>query len=90
MLSGKVVGSLVSTVKDGALKGAKLLVVRLIENGRPGRLIIAADAVKVAGIGDHVFVVGGREAAMAMGTGLIPVDAAITGIIDKYNLNLEL
>ena len=87
MISGKVIGSLVATVKDKSLEGVKLLAVRLIENGVPGRIIIAADAVKVAGIGDHVYMVTGREAAIAFDNGMMAVDAGITGIIDSEGDN---
>ena len=89
MYVGKVIGSVVSTVKDEALKGLKLLAVQVVENGKPGRIIIAADAIRVSGEGDLVYVVTSREAALAVGTGLIPVDAAIVGIVDSYNIKIE-
>ena len=41
MYTGKVIGSVVSTIKDEGLKGVKLLVVQVIENGEPTRVIIA-------------------------------------------------
>jgi ethanolamine utilization protein EutN len=89
MYVGKVIGSVVSTVKNEALKGLKLLAVQVIENGKPGRIIIAADAIRVSGEGDSVYVVTSREAGLAVGSGLIPVDAAIVGIVDAYNLKIE-
>jgi ethanolamine utilization protein EutN len=87
MYTGKVIGSLVSTKKYEALKGIKLLVVQVYENQKPGKVIIAADATRVAGHGDYVYLIGSREAAMAFGKGLTPVDAGIVGIIDQYNVN---
>ena len=86
MYTGKVIGSLVSSVKDEALKGLKLLVVQVIENDKPTRVIIAADSIRTAGIGDDVYLIGSKEAAMPFGKGLYPVDAAIVGIIDQYNI----
>ncbi|HHU49444.1 MAG: EutN/CcmL family microcompartment protein [Caldicoprobacterales bacterium] len=82
MLTGKVVGSVVSTVKDSALRGIKLLMVSL---DNTDEVVIAADLIKVAGVGDHVYLVTGREAAIGMGEGLIPIDMGITGVIDTYN-----
>ncbi len=82
MLTGKVVGSLVSTVKDSALKGIKLMVVYLDNNNE---MVVAADLIKVAGVGDHVYLVTGREAAMGAGKGLVPIDLGIVGIIDTYD-----
>jgi len=89
MYVGKVVGSLVSTIKNEGLKGIKLLAVQVYENGNPGKIIIAADAVRVSGIGDFVYLAGSREAAIAFGEGLVPVDAGIVGVIDSYNVQCE-
>ena len=86
MNSGKVIGSLVATVKDKALVGVKLLLIQVYENGCPGKIIVAADATRVSGTGDYVYFIGSREAGMALGKGLIPVDAGIVGIIDEYSV----
>ena len=43
MYTGVVAGSVVATVKDSALEGVPLLVVRKIENGKEAGLIVAAD-----------------------------------------------
>ena len=48
---GKVVGSVVCTVKTPTLEGIKLLVVRQIVNGQEKGLIIACDGTRQAGIG---------------------------------------
>ncbi len=87
MQAGKVMGSVVATVKNEALVGVKLLLVQLFENNKPGKIIVAGDAIKVAGTGEFVYLVSSREAAIAFGKGLIPIDAGIVGIIDKANLN---
>ncbi len=89
MYTGKVIGSVVATVKDEALIGIKLLVVQVYENGIAGRRIVAADAAGTAGQGDFVYLIGSREAGMALGKGLMPVDAGIVGFIDEYNVGKE-
>ena len=86
MYTGKVVGSLVCTVKDENLKGIKLLVVRLIENGMPKGYEVSADATRQAGVGDFVYLVGQREASLPFRElRIVPVDSSIVGFIDKYN-----
>ena len=85
MYIGKVVGSVVSTVKIEKLKGIKLLVVELIENGKPAGRIIAGDGTKQAGIGDFVYLMVSKEGSLFFRDGLVPCDAAISGFIDDYN-----
>jgi ethanolamine utilization protein EutN len=81
MYTGKVVGSVVSTVKDESLLGIKLLVVEKIENGKPSGLIISADGTRQAGAGDWVYLPF-RELKR------IPVDSSIVGFIDSLNENM--
>ncbi len=86
MYTGRVEGTVVSTVKDERLTGIKLLAVRLIENGKDKNLIVAGDATRQAGIGDFVYMIGRKEAAMMFGVNPEPpVDVAIVGFIDDYN-----
>lgn len=86
MYTGKVIGSVVSTVKDEGLKGIKLLVVQVIENGKPTRRIIAGDATRQAGDGDFVYLIGSKEACLIFRNDIpTPCDAAICGFIDDYN-----
>jgi microcompartment protein CcmK/EutM len=88
MYTGKVIGSVVSTVKDENLKGIKLLVVQVIENGKPTKVIVAADQTRQAGQNDFVYLIGSKEASLIFRKGLVPADAAIVGFIDEYNENL--
>ena len=88
MYTGKVVGSVVSTVKDEGLTGIKLLLVQTIENGKPGKTIVAADQTRQAGNGDCIYLIGSKEASLIFRQGLVPADAAIVGFIDEYNENL--
>jgi ethanolamine utilization protein EutN len=83
MYLGKVIGTVVAQRKVDGLEGSKLLLVQpLDENRQPaGDKEVAVDTVR-AGPGDFVFLVGSREAALALETAFVPVDAAIVGIID--------
>ena len=87
MQLARVVGDIVSTVKDPNLVGAKLLVLQPIAaSGEPaGRTLVALDSVG-AGVGEHVFFVRGREAAFPFYPAEPPADAAIIGIVDHWDL----
>ena len=88
MYAGVVAGSVVATVKDPALEGVPLLVVRKIENGKETGLIVAADQTRQAGLGDYVYMIDSKEAARVFRVKRIPVDVAIVGFIDTYNEEL--
>ena len=88
MYTGEVVGSVVATVKDPGLEGIPLLVVRLIENGLPKNMIVAADSTRQAGRGDFVYLIGSKEAALMFRNISPPADAAIVGFIDDYREEL--
>lgn len=88
MYTGVVAGSVVATVKDSALEGVPLLIVRKIENGKEAGLIVAADQTRQAGKGDYVYMIGSKEAARIFRVKRIPVDVAIVGFIDTYNEEL--
>lgn len=88
MYTGVVAGSVVATVKDSALEGIPLLVVRKMENGREAGLIVAADQTRQAGMGDFVYMIGSKEAARIFRVKRIPVDVAIVGFIDTYHEEL--
>lgn len=79
MYLGKVIGCVVCTVKDAALVGRKLLLVRRLPNGPS---IVAIDAVG-AGAGETVYVCRGREAAFAFKPVEVPTEAAIVAIVDR-------
>jgi ethanolamine utilization protein EutN len=79
MYLGKVIGRVVSTVKDDALKGKKLLLIRRLPNGPA---VVAVDAVG-AGAGETVYVCRGREAAFAFKPEEVPTEAAVVAIVDN-------
>jgi len=89
MYTGTVIGTVVATKKYETLSGIKLLVVETIENGKPAKIIVAADATRQAGFGDFVYLIGSKEAALLFRQKLVPVDAAIAGFIDRYDVKKQ-
>ena len=87
MQLAKVIGEVVSTMKDPNLGGLTLLLLQpLSASGEPsGRTLVALDSVG-AGVGENVFFVRGREAAFPFYPAEPPADAAIVGIVDHWDL----
>jgi microcompartment protein CcmK/EutM len=77
MYLGKIVGRVVCSIKDDALSGQKLLLVKR----RDGGVVVALDAVG-AGAGETVYVCRGREAAFAFKPDEVPTEATIVAIVD--------
>jgi ethanolamine utilization protein EutN len=84
MQLAEVIGTVVATIKYEGLEGVRFLIVQPLDRDRQpkGRPVIAADAVAMAGPGELVYVVGSREAALAMPVPFVPVDHAVVGIVD--------
>jgi microcompartment protein CcmK/EutM len=87
MQLARVIGEVVSSVKDPNLVGITLLVLQPVDTagGNVGRTLVALDSVG-AGVGEHVFFVRGREAAFPFYPAEPPSDAAIVGIVDHWDL----
>jgi microcompartment protein CcmK/EutM len=87
MQLARVIGEVVSTVKDPNLSAITLLVLQpLSPSGEPiGRTLVAADSVG-AGVGENVFFVRGREAAFPFYPAEPPTDASIVGIVDHWDV----
>jgi len=87
MQLARVIGEVVSTMKDANLTGLKLLVLQpLAASGEAsGRTLVAIDSVG-AGVGENVFFVRGREAAFPFYPAEPPTDAAIIGIVDRWDM----
>jgi microcompartment protein CcmK/EutM len=83
MMLGRVVGTVVCTVKNAGLDGQKLLVVQPVrrDGSARGNPLVALDAVG-AGAGETVYWCRGREASLAFGLD-VPTDASIVGIVDS-------
>lgn len=85
MRLAEVKGTVVATVKYEGLEGVRFLLVQPLDRDQQpdGEMIVAADAVEMAGPGELVYIVGSREAALAMPEPFVPVDHAIVGIVDQ-------
>jgi microcompartment protein CcmK/EutM len=84
MQIARVIGTVVSTVKNESLMSRKFLIVQTLdadlkERGRP---MVALDAVG-AGVGELVFWCRGKEAAFPFKRDETPTDCTIVGIIDS-------
>jgi microcompartment protein CcmK/EutM len=82
----RVIGNVVSTIKNDLLEGRKLLVIqpmdaRLRDAGKP---MIAIDSVG-AGAGEIVFWCRGKEASFPFDPLEVPTDCTIVGIVDTVN-----
>jgi ethanolamine utilization protein EutN len=86
MYLGVVQGTVVAERKVPALAGKKLLLVQPVDDtlAEIGDVQVAVDTVQ-AGVGDLVYLVGSREAALALDPWFVPVDAAIVGIVDDIH-----
>ena len=84
MQLGRVIGSVIASVKDPGIEGVPLLIVQPLDRERrpSGRPFVAADALRMAGPGELIYWVGAREAAQALEETFAPVDHAIVGIVD--------
>ena len=89
MKFARVIGTVVATRKYEDLEGIKFLVVQpLDEDLKPhGQPKIAADATAQAGPGELVFMVASREGSQALPEWFVPIDLAITGIIDEVEVD---
>jgi len=88
LLLGKVVGQVWATRKDEKLTGFKLLVVRHVELDYTLKksYVVAADTVG-AGVGEIVLITTGSSARQSALTEGKPVDAVISAIIDKLDID---
>jgi len=84
MYLGRVMGTVVAERISAGLEGQKLLLVQPLDDqlAENGPLQVAVDTVQ-AGPEDLVYLVGSREAALALDPFFVPVDAAIVGIVDQ-------
>jgi ethanolamine utilization protein EutN len=93
MFLARVEGTVVSTKKDAAMGGRKLLLLRpqLVDDKdptkfRPGaNTIVSVDSIG-AGLGEMVLFCQGSSARLAGGFKDAPVDAVIIGIVDSVDV----
>lgn len=90
MFLGRVIGQVVPCIVQPGLEGVPLLLVQPLDKMlKPrGKVLVAADSTRMAGIGELVSYEGGREAAMALETTFVAVDHSIMGIVDGVNITV--
>ncbi len=83
---GKVIGQLVTTVRDPKLPHCSLLLVELCNTKGPDKDLcqVAADPIG-AGNGEWVLLTRGSSARKGLGQD-VPVDLCIVGIVDEITL----
>ncbi len=84
MQLARVIGTVVSTIKNESLEGRKFLIVQTLDadlqpHGKPQ---IALDAVG-AGVGELIFWCRGKEASFPFKRDSTPTDCTIVGIVDS-------
>jgi ethanolamine utilization protein EutN len=93
MFLARVIGTVVSTKKDEAMKGRKLVLLRplLVDEANPAQFrpgantIVAVDALG-AGQDEVVLFCQGSSARQASGMKSLPVDAVVVGIVDVVDV----
>lgn len=82
----RVIGTVVSDVKDPQLQGIKLLLIRPVDpHGEvTGGAMVALDAIG-AGSGETVFYVTGKEASFAFLPQHVPADVSVVAIVDQLD-----
>jgi microcompartment protein CcmK/EutM len=87
MQIGRVIGSVVCTIKSDALEGKKLLLVQPLDRElrEKGRAIVAVDSVG-AGTGELIYWCRGKEASFPWPEQEVPTEASIVGIVDQLHL----
>lgn len=90
MKLARVIGTVVSTMKNSSLEGKKILVLKPMDckGNLMGKTLLALDSIG-AGIGEDVYYVRGKEASFPWYPDEIPSDCAIVGILDHYNFERE-
>lgn len=87
MQLAQVVGTVVSTRKEDALIGHKLLILSVLDprgQTAAGELLVAIDALG-AGVGETVLIARGGAARVNL-PAATPVDARVIGIVDTMDV----
>jgi microcompartment protein CcmK/EutM len=87
MQLGRIIGTVVCTVKNSSLEGKKLLIVQPVNrHGKDkGKPLVAVDSVG-AGAGETIYWCKGREATYPFAPNELPTEATIVGIVDSINI----
>jgi ethanolamine utilization protein EutN len=84
MQLARVIGTVVSTVKNDSLHGRKLLIIQSLnaDLGPQGNPMVALDAIG-AGTGELVFWCRGKEASFPFRREDTPTDCTVVAIVDS-------
>ena len=91
MMIAQVIGTVVSTQKEPAIEGLRLLVCQPVSatGDKVGATVVAADAVG-AGVGEMILYASGSSARQTIATENRPVDAVVMAIIDNWEIDGEI
>lgn len=86
MFIGKVIGRVVSTVKQDTLAAVTLQWIQPVSSAgaKTGKPLVAVDRIGV-GPGETIFYITSREAAMTLDDPFAAVDAGIVGKVDCFD-----
>ncbi len=86
MFLARVVGNVVSTIKNSPLTGKKILIVQPVNTQLEdhGAKLVALDSIG-SGAGELVYCCRGREASFPWLPEEVPVDATIIAIVDQVH-----
>jgi len=87
MQLARVIGTVVSTIKNESLEGRKLLIIQPVDaalnkNGKP---VVAVDSAG-AGKGELVFWCRGKESSFPFSPAEVPTDCTVVGIVDSLHV----
>jgi microcompartment protein CcmK/EutM len=87
MQLARVIGTVVSTVKNESLDGRKLLIIQPVDSKleNSGKPMIAVDSAG-AGKGELVFWCRGRESSFPFSPVEVPTDCTVVGIVDSLQV----
>ncbi|MCI0130377.1 MULTISPECIES: EutN/CcmL family microcompartment protein [Enterococcaceae] len=82
MVTATLIDNIWATRKSDKLQGLKLMLAQINGGVKDGEIMVVCDVIG-AGIGDRVIIATGTAARRMLEDDLIPVDAAVIGIIDE-------
>ena len=84
---GRVIGTVVSTVKSESLEGRKLLIIQPVDAAlnNTGKPVIAVDSAG-AGKGELIFWCRGKESSFPFSPAEVPTDCTVVGIVDSLHV----
>jgi microcompartment protein CcmK/EutM len=91
MMIARVIGTVVSTLKEPTIEGLRLLVCQPVdaEGNNAAATLVAADAVG-AGVGEMILYATGSSARQTIATQNRPVDAVVMAIVDNWEVAGEM